>query len=380
MIKTMSVLGSTGSIGVQTLDVAKSLNIKVAAISANSNVELLEKQVREFRPHIVAVADQQCVADLTRRLSDVDIEILSGQQGLKQVATFELSDTVVSSIVGIAGLVPTIEAIRAGKNIIFANKEVLVTAGSIVMPEIEQHNVTLLPADSEHSAIFQCIHNNNKKQISKIIITASGGPFRHRNMGQLKDVTAEQALRHPNWSMGKKITIDSATLMNKGLEVIEAKWLFNIPVDKIDVVVHPQSIIHSMVEYQDGMVMAQMATADMRIPIQYAVTYPDRVSNDYPKLDLIDVAQLTFERPDFETFRCLSLAYQAIKQGGTMPTVLNAANEVAVNLFLNNSIKFLDIPSIIETAMMRHNINYHPTLDDIIETDLKTRQQITSNL
>ncbi|MCX7923901.1 MAG: 1-deoxy-D-xylulose-5-phosphate reductoisomerase [Clostridia bacterium] len=376
MTKRISILGSTGSIGTQSLDVARNLNIGVAALSANSNIDLLENQVREFTPEIVSVGDEKLAEDLRKRLIGMGVEVYSGIDGMKRVASIQSADTVVTSVVGIAGLIPTMEAIRSGKNIALANKETLVTAGAIVMAEAEKYKVKILPVDSEHSAIYQCLMGNNIKDVSKIILTASGGPFRGKNISELADVTLEQALKHPNWSMGSKITIDSATLMNKGLEVIEAKWLFGLEVEQIQVIVHPQSIIHSMVEYVDGSVIAQLGSPDMRIPIQFALTYPERSSNKFSKLDLLQSNNLTFEEPDYETFRSLRLAFDALKVGGTMPAVLNAANEVAVSLFLNKRIGFMDIPRIIEKVMDRHSVNITPCLDDIIEVDKWSRQEV----
>ncbi|NLD47179.1 MAG: 1-deoxy-D-xylulose-5-phosphate reductoisomerase [Clostridiaceae bacterium] len=376
MEKRISVLGSTGSIGVQTLDVARNLKIPVDGLSANKNIELLEKQAREFRPKIVAVKEQRLADVLRSNLKGLDIEVISGLEGLKKVASIESVDTVVTSIVGIAGLIPTMEAIRRRKNIALANKETLVTAGNIVMAEARKSGVNILPVDSEHSAIFQSLMGNNIEDVSKIILTASGGPFRGKSKSELEKVTLEEALRHPNWSMGSKITIDSATLMNKGLEVIEAKWLFDIMLDRIEVLVHPQSIIHSMVEYNDGSIIAQLGSPDMRIPIQFALTYPDRKPNQFSKLNLLETGRLTFEMPDLHTFPCLRLAFEAINTGGTMPAVLNAANEEAVGLFMERKIGFMDIPIIIVEIMCKHSINYKPELDDIIEVDLWTRDMI----
>lgn len=376
MEKRISVLGSTGSIGVQTLDVARNLKISVDGLSANRNIELLERQAREFRPKIVAVRDESLADVLRSNLKDLDIEVESGLEGLKKVASIESIDTVVTSIVGIAGLIPTMEAIRCGKNIALANKETLVTAGQIVMAQAKKAGVKILPVDSEHSAVFQSLMGNNIEDVSKIILTASGGPFRGKSKAELEKVTLEEALRHPNWSMGSKITIDSATLMNKGLEVIEAKWLFDIMLDRIEVLVHPQSIIHSMVEYNDGSIIAQLGSPDMRIPIQFALTYPDRKPSQFSKLNLLETGQLTFERPDLHAFPCLRLAFEAINAGGTMPAVLNAANEEAVGLFMKREIGFMDIPRIIEGVMGKHSIKSNPELDDIIEADLWTRDTI----
>lgn len=376
MVERISVLGSTGSIGVQTLDVAKNLNIKVEGLAANKNIELLEKQAWEFKPRIVAVMDENMAEVLRSRLKDTSIEVAGGVEGLKKVASVEGAQTVVSAIVGIAGLVPTMEAIKNGKNIALANKETLVTAGSIVMAEAQKRKVEIFPVDSEHSAIFQCLMGNNKEDVSKIILTASGGPFRGRKRDELKNVTVKEALKHPNWSMGSKITIDSATMMNKGLEVIETRWLFDVSLDRIEVLIHPQSIVHSMVEFRDGAIMAQLGSPDMRLPIQLALTYPKRLMNGFSKLDLIKNNTLTFEAPDTEAFPCLKLAYEALRIGGTMPAVLNAANEEAVRLFLEEKIGFLEIPQIIERVMTSHTVEDTPDLDDIIKMDLWAREKV----
>lgn len=376
MTKKISILGSTGSIGVQTLDVARNLNIEVAGLAVNSNIDLLEKQAREFRPRAVSVGREDLAEEFAERIRDLNIEVYSGEEGIKRIATLDCADTVVTSVVGITGLIPTMEAIRSGKNIALANKETLVTAGDIVMSEASKHNVSILPLDSEHAAILQSIMGNNSKEISKIILTASGGPFRGKTADQLKDASLEQALKHPNWNMGSKITIDSATLMNKGLEVIEARWLFGVEADQIEVVVHPQSIIHSMVEYVDGSVMAQLGSPDMRIPIQFALTYPHRRHNGFSRLNLLSAGALTFEKPDTAAFPSLGLAYEALKIGGTMPAVLNGANEVAVGLFLNRKIKFIDIPRIVEKVMSKHTTNIQPQLDDIIEVDKWAREKV----
>jgi 1-deoxy-D-xylulose-5-phosphate reductoisomerase len=380
LTKKISILGSTGSIGVQTLDVARNLNIEVVGLTANSNIDLIEKQVLEFKPKYVALVDEKLSIELGKRLKGLNVEVYHGLEGLIKVATINEIDTVVTSIVGIAGLIPTMEAIRHKKNIALANKETLVTAGSLVMNEAKKYNVNILPVDSEHSAIFQCLMGNNNKEVEKIILTASGGPFRGKTKEELKSVTLAQALKHPNWNMGSKITIDSATLMNKGLEVIEAKWLFGVSLEQIQVVVHPQSIIHSMVEYVDGSVMAQLGSPDMRIPIQMALTYPERKSNNFSRLNLLEKNNLTFEQPDYEAFPSLALAFEALKTGGTMPAVLNGANEVAVSLFLNEKITFIEIPKIIEKVMARHSVNINPSLNDIIEVDRWSREEILCRL
>lgn len=376
MVKSISILGSTGSIGVQTLDVARNLNIKVEALSGNTNIDLLEAQAREFKPSMVAVRDVDAANVLKERLSDLGIEVAGGMEGLKRAASLECVDMVVVSIVGIAGLIPTMEAIENKKNIALANKETLVTAGSIVMKKAEEKGVKILPIDSEHSAVFQCLMGNNIEDVSKIILTASGGPFRNKTKEELEKVTVKEALKHPNWDMGSKITIDSATLMNKGLEVIEAKWLFGLPVDKIEVLVHPQSIIHSMVEYNDSSVMAQLGLPDMRLPIQFALRYPKRSVNGFPKLDFLKHNNLTFEMPDTEKFPCLRLSYEAIKAGGTMPAVMNAANEEVVSLFIGERINFIQIPQIIEKVMEKHQVKHNPSLEDIIEVDLWAREVV----
>lgn len=369
MAKVISILGSTGSIGVQTLDVARNLGIKVAAMSANNNINLLEKQIHEFLPRVVSVGTEELAKELECRLQGMNIEVLFGLDGMKSVVSLEEVDTVVTSVVGTAGLIPTMHAIKNRKNIALANKETLVTAGKLVIEEAKKYNVNIFPVDSEHSAIYQCLMGNNKDQVEKIVITASGGPFRGKTLYELEKVTPALALKHPNWSMGSKITIDSATLMNKGLEVIEAKWLFDKELDRIQVLVHPQSIIHSMVEYIDGSIIAQLGSPDMRTPIQLALTYPQRCKNSFPKLDFLKCSQLTFEEPDTKTFRCLQLAYDAMTVGGTMPAAMNAANEIAVAAFLDNKISFTKIPYIIENVMQGHNVNICPSLDDIIEVD-----------
>jgi 1-deoxy-D-xylulose-5-phosphate reductoisomerase len=378
MAKNISILGSTGSIGVQTLDVARNLNIHVLGLSANSNIDLLEKQIREFKPSAASIGEEKQAEELKGRVRDLNVEIYFGVEGLNKIATINEIDTVVTSIVGIAGLVPTMSAIRKGKDIALANKETLVTAGSLVISEAKKYGVKILPVDSEHSAIFQCLIGNNNKQVDKIILTASGGPFRGKNKDELEQVTLQQALKHPNWSMGNKITIDSATLMNKGLEVIEAKWLFNIEPKDIQVIVHPQSIIHSAVEYKDGSIIAQLGSPDMRIPIQFALTYPNREGNNFSKLNLLEAGRLTFENPDYSTFPCLRMAFEALEAGGTMPVALNGANEIAVALFLSEKIRFTDIPKVIEEVMKSHTVNINPSLNDIIEVDKWAREKATT--
>ena len=376
MANNIAVLGSTGSIGIQTLEVARNLGISISALTAGSNIDLLESQAREFEPSLVSIGEEGLALELKKRLSGLGIDVYYGLEGLKAAASVSQADTVVTSIVGIAGLVPTIEAIRHGKNVALANKETLVTAGEIVMAEADAHNVSIFPVDSEHSAIYQCLAANRKQDVERLIITASGGPFRGKMREELENVTVEQALKHPNWSMGSKITIDSATLMNKGLEVIEAHWLFGFAPEKISVLVHPQSIIHSMVEYVDGSVMAQLGPPDMRLPIQLALTWPHRAGNDFSRMNLLEHRNLTFEEPDMDTFSCLGLAFEALKLGGTMPAVMNGANEAAVELFLNRKIGFCDIPRLIERTMQTHIVNTMPHLDDIIEVDKWARKMV----
>ena len=376
-MKRLIILGSTGSIGSQTLDVVRSLReeFKVVGLTGYRNIPLLLRQIKEFMPQVVAVKDEEKAKELRENLEN-NVEILTGEEGLKEIVKYE-ADLVVVALEGIAGLIPTIEAIKQGKSVALATKEVLVTAGEIVMNLVKEKKVEFLPIDSEHSAILQCLRGNNEMEVSSLILTASGGPFRGKKKEELKNVTVEEALKHPNWRMGKKITIDSATLMNKGFEVIEARWLFDIPLDKIKVVVHPQSIIHSMVEYVDGSVIAQLSVPDMRIAIQYALNYPNRRYVEGVKfLDFYALGQISFEKPDLETFRCLSLAYRAAELGGTMPAVLNAADEVAVSLFLQKKIGFLEIPEIIEEALSHHKNIQNPTLNDIINVDLETRERI----
>ena len=376
MAGNIAILGSTGSIGVQTLEVARNLGIGVSALTANSNMDLVEKQAREFMPQLVSIGDGTQALELDRRLKSLNIEVHYGMEGLKAAASMAAADTVVTSIVGVAGLIPTIEAIRHGKSIALANKETLVTAGSIVMSEAAAHGVSIFPVDSEHSAIYQCLAANRRQDVERLILTASGGPFRGKTPEELEKVTVAQALKHPNWNMGSKITIDSATLMNKGLEVIEARWLFDFAPDRIRVVVHPQSIIHSMVEYTDGSIIAQLGSPDMRIPIQLALTWPGRSMNDFSRLDLLKCGGLTFEEPDMEGFPCLGLAFEALKAGGTMPVVMNGANEAAVELFLKEKIGFCDIPRLISRAMQDHSVNIKPSLDDIIEVDRWARKLV----
>ncbi|WP_434794454.1 1-deoxy-D-xylulose 5-phosphate reductoisomerase [Terrisporobacter petrolearius] len=382
-MKRITILGSTGSIGTQTLDVVRKNKDKfeVVAISANSSVDLLLEQILEFNPKYVAVYNEESANKLKNMIpNNIDIEVLSSMEGLVKICQLKEVDIVLTAVVGMIGLVPTMAAIKAKKTIALANKETLVTAGEIVMEEAKKNNVDILPVDSEHSAIFQCLNGERKKDVEKIILTASGGPFRGKSKEELINVTKNQALKHPNWDMGRKISIDSSTLMNKGLEVIEAKWLFDVDVEDIDIVVHPQSIIHSMVSFKDSSVMAQLGCPDMRLPIEYALTYPGRSETDFERLDLAKIATLTFEKPDMETFPCLQLAFKVLKLGGTYPTVLNAANEVLVNEFLDDKIGFYDIPYYIERSLEQHNNRSNPTLEDILEVDKETRKFLSNLL
>ncbi len=369
-MKNIAIIGSTGSIGTQTLDIVRAnKDLKVVAISAGSNIELLEKQAREFQPDIVGIWDEDKAKQLRIALSDVNIRVVSGMEGLIEIATYEPAEVLVTAIVGMIGIRPTIEAIKAGKDIALANKETLVTAGHIIMPLAKEMGVKILPVDSEHSAIFQCIHGETDNKISRLLITASGGPFRGKKREELEAVTVEDALKHPNWAMGRKITIDSATLVNKGLEVIEARWLFDIEPENIEVVVQPQSIIHSMVEFEDGSVKAQLGTPDMKLPIQYALYYPERRYLAGDRLDFTKMSGIIIDTPDRETFLGLNFAYNAIKAGGSMPTVFNAANEKAVALFLDKRIRFLQIYDIIDACMKAHKVIDNPNLEEILATE-----------
>ncbi len=376
-MKKIVILGSTGSIGVTALKVIRQNpeKYKVVGLTAGRNVHLLLEQITEFKPKAVAVLHEKDSMWLKDKLQDQNIEIYSGEEGFVKVATMADSDIVISSIMGAAGLVPTFSAIKAGKDIALANKETMVMAGPIVVEEVKKRGVFIIPVDSEHSAIFQSIQGHPKEDIKRIILTASGGPFKDASLEEMANVTPEQALKHPNWKMGKKITIDSATMMNKGLEVIEARWLFDIPADKIDILVHPQSIIHSMVEYKDGSIIAQLGIPDMAIPISYALSYPHHIKNDLPPLELDKIRTLSFERPDFKRFRCITLAYDAIKIGGSMPAVMNGANEVAVEAFLRKEIGFLDIPAIIEKVMAVHEPFPIDSIASVIEADRWARQK-----
>ena len=378
-MKNIAILGSTGSIGTQTLDVArKNEDLRVVAVSAGKSVEKLEEQIREFHPILAAVWDEKAARDLKTRIADTDTKVVSGMEGLLELASMPESDILVTAIVGMIGIRPTMEGIRAGKDIALANKETLVTAGHLIMPMAIEYGVSILPVDSEHSAIFQAIHGEENKEIHKLLITASGGPFRGRTTEELRNVTVADTLKHPNWVMGRKITVDSATLVNKGLEVMEARWLFDMDLDHIQVVVQPQSIIHSMVEFKDGAIMAQLGTPDMRLPIQYALYYPHRRYLDGDRLDFTKLREITFEVPDMETFRGLPMAIQASREGGSMPTVFNAANELAVKKFLEEKIGFLDIYEIIAQSMERHKKIEHPDLDEILSVEQDTYQWIES--
>lgn len=367
-MKKIAVLGSTGSIGTQTLEIVReNKDLEVTALAAGSNIRLLEEQIREFHPSLAAVWDEKKASELRDKVSDLPVRIVSGMDGLLEVSVVPESDILVTAIVGMIGIRPTIAAIQAGKDIALANKETLVTAGHLIMPMAKEYGVSILPVDSEHSAIFQSLQGGQK--LKKILLTASGGPFRGKKREELRDVRLEDALKHPNWAMGRKITIDSSTLVNKGLEVIEAKWLFDTEPENIEVVVQPQSIIHSMVEYEDGAVIAQLGTPDMKLPIQYALYYPERRYLPGERLDFAKIGQITFEKPDVETFRGLPLALRAIKEGGSMPTVYNAANEKAVAKFLNREIGYLEITDIIEACMDEHKVILSPNLDEILNTE-----------
>lgn len=376
-MKKIAILGSTGSIGTQTLEVVDNNgDIEVCALAAGSNITLLEQQIRKYRPKLAAVWSEEKAKSLRENIKDLDVKVASGMEGLLEVAAFAESEILVTAIVGMIGILPTIEAIRAGKDIALANKETLVTAGHLIMPLAEEHGVSILPVDSEHSAIFQSLQGGEKKQVAKILLTASGGPFRGRKKSELADIQVEDALKHPNWEMGRKITIDSSTMVNKGLEVIEAKWLFDVAVEKVEVVVQPQSIIHSMVEYTDGAVIAQLGTPDMKLPIQYALYYPKRRYLPGDRLDFWKLSQITFEAPDMETFYGLKLAYEAGRQGGSLPTVFNAANEKAVGMFLDRKIKYLQIPEIIQSCMENHKNIVNPTVEEILNTEQETYEFI----
>ncbi len=368
--KKIAVLGSTGSIGTQTLEVVRhNSDFKIEVLAAGSNIEALEKQVREFSPRLVCVYKENAAKELKTKIADTDTKVVSGMEGLIEAATFDTTNVVVTAMVGMIGIRPTIEAIKTGKDIALANKETLVTAGHIIIPLSKEYGVSILPVDSEHSAIFQCLNGEHKGQIDKILLTASGGPFRGKTREQMKDITVEQALKHPNWAMGRKITIDSATMVNKGLEVMEAKWLFDVDFEHIQVVVQPQSLIHSMIQFKDGAIMAQLGTPDMKLPIQYALTYPDRRYLEGDRVDFNTLSQITFSVPDMENFTGLKMAYEAGRMGGVMPTVFNAANELAVGKFLDRKIGFLDITDSIQYALENVKNIDEPDLKQILETE-----------
>lgn len=381
-MKKIAILGSTGSIGTQTLEVARtySEDLKVVALAAGSSVELMEKQIREFQPKVAGMWTEEAATDLRARVKDLPVKIVSGMEGLLEIAALEDSEILVTAIVGMIGIRPTIAAIEAGKDIALANKETLVTAGHIIMPLAKKRGVSILPVDSEHSAIFQSMNGEPKEKILRILLTASGGPFRGKKREELAGIQVEDALKHPNWSMGKKITIDSSTLVNKGLEVMEAKWLFGVDLDRIQVVVHPQSIIHSAVEYVDGAIIAQLGTPDMKLPIQYALFYPDRRPLAGKRIDFFELGQITFEKPDADTFTGLKLAYEAAERGGSMPTAFNAANEKAVALFLDRRIKYLEIPELIGDAMAHHTVIDDPTVEEILDTEQSVYEYISGKV
>lgn len=379
-IKRIGVLGSTGSIGTQTLEIVRNnKDLQVTALAAGTSVTLMEQQIREFLPQLAVMWTEEAARDLKERVADLPVKVLCGMDGLLTLAAMEDMDILVTAIVGMIGIRPTIAAISAGKTIALANKETLVTAGHIIMPLAAEKKVPILPVDSEHSAIFQSMNGENRKRVSKILLTASGGPFRGKKREELADITVEDALKHPNWSMGRKITVDSSTLVNKGLEVIEAKWLFNVEPENIQVVVQPQSVIHSMVEYEDGGIMAQLGTPDMKLPIQYALFYPDRRPLPGKRLDFYEMKSITFEKPDTDTFLGLPLAYRAIHAGGSMPTVFNAANEKAVALFLDKKISFLTIYDLIQGAMENHKVVENPSVEQILEAEAEAHAFVESH-
>ena len=376
MKKTVSVLGSTGSIGTQSLEVCEKHGLGVTALAAHSSVKLLAEQARKFRPEYVGIYNEEKYGELKSALADMDVKIVCGMEGLCEIAALPQTDIVLNSVVGMVGLLPTLTAIDAGKDLALANKETLVAGGELVMSEIEKKGVALYPVDSEHSAIFQCLQGNKRSQLSKVILTASGGPFFGKTYEELRSVTKAQALNHPNWDMGSKITIDSATLMNKGLEFIEAKWLFDLRPDQIEIVVHRQSVVHSAVEYDDYSVIAQLGVPDMKIPIQYALLYPDRKSCPTGRLSLTDYGKLTFEKPDFETFKCLSTAIEAIKRGGAYPCLVNSANEEAVRAFLNDEISFIEIGEIVSAVLDRFEPSRINCYDDVMKADKAARDYV----
>ena len=380
MTRTVSILGSTGSIGTQSLDVCEKHGLKVTALAAHSSVKLLEEQTRKFAPEYVCIYNEGMYGELKSRLSDTSTKILCGMEGLCQIAALEQSDIVLNSVVGMVGLLPTLTAINAGKNVALANKETLVAGGTLVTSLAREKGVTIYPVDSEHSAIFQCLQGNKREQLSKIILTASGGPFFGKSYDELRSVTKADALKHPNWDMGNKITIDSATLMNKGLEFIEAKWLFDLEPEQIEIVVHRQSVVHSAVEYNDYSVIAQLGVPDMKIPIQYALTYPDRLECPTGRLSLTDYGRLTFEKPDYETFKCLSAAIEAISRGGAYPCLVNSANEEAVRAFLNDEISFIQIGEIVSSVLDEFEQSEISGYEDVMEADKKAREFVRNRI
>ena len=377
MVNTLSILGSTGSIGTQALDVARKLNLNICALTAYSNIDILEQQVREFKPSLAVVFSQEKAEEFKTKIADTDTQVLCGMDGLIEASVISSADMVLNSLVGMVGLTPTLSALNAGKDVALANKETLVAGGSLVMDAVKKNNVNMYPVDSEHSAIFQCLQGmNDKKELKKLILTASGGPFFGKTKDDLKNVTVKEALNHPNWSMGEKITIDSATMMNKGLEIIEASWLFDMPEDKIDVVVHRESIIHSMIQFVDNSVIAQLGLPDMRIPIQYAITYPNRFESPVNELDLSDIASLSFSNPDYSTFKCLTSCKEAIRMGGTAPAIANGANEVANKLFREAKIKFLEIGELVSDALHNVKKNEIKRVEDVLNADKSARQYV----
>lgn len=376
-MRKIAILGSTGSIGTQTLEVARTNgDLRITALAAGNNINLLEAQIREFHPSLAAVWTEEKAKELKSRIQDLDVRVVTGMDGLLEVAQQQESELLVTAIVGMIGIRPTIAAMKAGKDIALANKETLVTAGHLIMPLAKECNVQILPVDSEHSAIFQCLNGENRRELHKILLTASGGPFRGRKKEELKNVQVEDALKHPNWSMGRKITIDSATLVNKGLEMMEARWLFGVEPEDIQIVVQPKSIIHSMVEFVDGAVIAQLGTPDMKLPIQYALYYPERRYLPGKRLDFWQISEITFEKPDMENFPGLGLAFEAARAGGSLPTVYNAANEKAVALFLDRRIGFLEIPELIESCMREHKVIENPSVEEILQTEREVHEMI----
>lgn len=384
-MKKISVLGSTGSIGTQTLEIVRENpdRFRITALAAGKNIDLLEAQIKEFRPTLVSVTAERDAIELQKRLTEAgnySTEVVSGMEGLVACACKEDAEMTLNSVVGMVGILPTVSAIKAGKTICLANKETLVTAGHIIMPMVKEYKVSLLPVDSEHSAVFQCLQGAGSQTVEKLLLTASGGPFRGKKKEELKSITVEQALKHPNWAMGRKITIDSSTLVNKGLEVMEAGWLFGLTADQIEVVVQPKSIIHSMIQFSDGAVLAQMGVPDMKLPIQYAMTYPDRIALSGDRLNFFDLQKIEFYRPDMETFRALSLAYDVFREGGSLPTVYNAANELAVALFLDRKIGYLQITELIESAIDAHKKISNPSLEEVLSVEAETYAYIREHI